>query len=61
MVFVTVITDDFHHLLMKFHSYIQIHFYISNDKNWTVDVKFYHLLQTVEHKQLITEDCSLSP
>ena len=56
-----VITDNFHHLLMKFHSYVQTHFYIPNDKNWTVDVKFYHLLQTVAHKQLTTEDCSLSP
>ena len=37
------------------------HFYIPNDKNWTVDVKFYHLLQTVAHKQLTTEDCSVSP
>ena len=25
------------------------------------DVKFYHLLKTVAHKQLTTEDCSLSP
>ena len=38
-----------------------LHFYIPNDKNWTVDVKFYHLLQTAAHKQLTTEDCSLSP
>ena len=45
---------------MKFHSYVWTHFYIPNDKNWTVDVKFYHLLQTVAHKQLTTEDCSLS-
>ena len=58
---VYVITDNFHHLLMKFYSYVQTHFYIPNDKNWTVDVKFYHLLQTVAHKQLTTEDCSLSP
>ena len=28
-----VITDNFHHLLMKFHSYVQTHFYIPNDKN----------------------------
>ena len=27
----------------------------------TADVKFYHLLQTVAHKQLTTEDSSLSP
>ena len=60
-IFFIVITDNFHHLLMKFHSYVQTHFYIPNDKNWTVDVKFYHLLQTVAHKQLTTGDCSLSP
>ena len=28
-----VITDNFHHLLMKFHSYVRTHFYIPNDKN----------------------------
>ena len=28
-----VITDNFHHLLMKFHSYVQTHFYTPNDKN----------------------------
>ena len=28
-----VITDNFHHLLMKFHIYIQTHFYTPNDKN----------------------------
>ena len=32
---VSVITDNFHHL----------HFYTPNDKNWTADVTFYHLLQ----------------
>ena len=57
----SAITDNFHYLLMQFHSYVRTHFYIPNDKNWTEDVKFYHLLQTVAHKQLITEDCSLSP
>ena len=29
----TVITDNFHHLLMKFHIYVQTHFYTPNDKN----------------------------
>ena len=28
-----VITDNFHHLLMKFHSYVRTHFYIPSDKN----------------------------
>ena len=36
---------------MKFHFYVWTHFYIPNDKDWTVDVRFYHLLQTVPHKQ----------
>ena len=26
-------TDNFHHLLMKFHSYVRTHFYTPNDKN----------------------------
>ena len=56
-----VITDNFHHLLMKFHIYVRTHFYTPNDKNSTADVKFYHLLLTVAHKQLTTEDSSLSP
>ena len=29
----SVITDNFHHLLMKFHIYVQTHFYTPNDKN----------------------------
>ena len=29
----SVITDNFHHLLMKFHSYVLTHFYIPSDKN----------------------------
>ena len=29
----TVVTDNFHHLLMKFHIYVQTHFYTPNDKN----------------------------
>ena len=28
-----VITDNFHHLLMKFHVYVRTHFYTPNDKN----------------------------
>ena len=56
-----VITGNFYHLLMKCHFYVWTHFYTPKDKNWTVDVKFYHLLQSVAHKQLTTEDCSLSP
>ena len=28
-----VITDNFHHLLMKFHIYVWTHFYTPNDKN----------------------------
>ena len=28
-----VITDNFHHLLMKFHVCVQTHFYTPNDKN----------------------------
>ena len=28
-----VITDNFHHLLMKFHIYVRTHFYTPNDKN----------------------------
>ena len=39
-----VITDNFHHLLMKFHIYVRTHFYTPNDKNKTANVKFYHLL-----------------
>ena len=53
--------DNNSNLIIQFHSYVRTHFYIPNDKNLTVDVKFYHLLQTVAHKQLTTEDCSLSP
>ena len=30
---VSVITDNFHHLLMKFHIYVRTHFYTPNDKN----------------------------
>ena len=29
----SVITDNFHHLLMKFHVYVWTHFYTPNDKN----------------------------
>ena len=32
-IYIFVITDNFHHLLMKFHSYVQTDFYIPNDKN----------------------------
>ena len=28
-----VITDNFHHLLMKIHIYVRTHFYTPNDKN----------------------------
>ena len=31
--FDNVITDNFHHLLMKFHIYVRTHFYTPNDKN----------------------------
>ena len=51
-----VITDNFHHLLMKCLSCVWAHFYTPSDKNLTVDVKFYHLIQTVAHKQSTTED-----
>ena len=30
---IIVITDNFHHLLMKFHIYVRTHFYTPNDKN----------------------------
>ena len=30
---INVITDNFHHLLMKFHIYVRTHFYTPNDKN----------------------------